>query len=111
MSRNWEIVIFTASHQEYADAILNEIDPNNEIIQHRLYRQHCSKIAPDLYIKDLSRLNRDLRKVVIVDNAANSYFYQLINGIPILPFYEGKDYELTALEIYLSKLEKVHDVR
>lgn len=41
MSKKFEIVIFTASQQEYADAILDELDPDNELFQHRLYRQHC----------------------------------------------------------------------
>jgi TFIIF-interacting CTD phosphatase-like protein len=49
--------------------------------------------------------------MVLVDNAAYSYSFQIENGIPILPFYEGKDFELTALEEYLLKIENVHDVR
>jgi CTD small phosphatase-like protein 2 len=65
----------------------------------------------DIYIKDLSRINRDLSSVVLVDNAAYSYCLQLANGIPILPYYDGKDFELSALEGYLSKLEKCEDVR
>ncbi len=43
-------------------------------------------------MKDLRYLKRDLKDVVLVDNAAYSYVLQLDNGIPILPFYEGKDY-------------------
>lgn len=35
--------------------------------------------------------------MVLVDNSAYSYAMQLDNGIPILPFYEGKDYELPPL--------------
>jgi CTD small phosphatase-like protein 2 len=50
-----------------------------------------------MYVKDLSRINRPLKDTVLVDNAAYSYCMQLNNGIPILPFYDGKDYELSAL--------------
>ena len=110
MARKWEIIIFTASHQDYANAILNELDPEGVIFDHRLYRQHCT-IVGDMYVKDLSRLNRNLKDTVLVDNAAYSYCMQLSNGIPILPFYDGKDYELSALEGYLSKLEHCQDVR
>ena len=46
-------------------------------------------------------INRDLSEIVLVDNAAYSYSLQLENGIPILPFYYGADYELVALEKYL----------
>ncbi len=40
-------------------------------------------------MKDLRVLNRDLSSLVLVDNAAYSYAYQLDNGIPILPYYHG----------------------
>lgn len=39
MAKHYEIVIFTAATQSYADWVLNEIDPN-KYISHRLYRQH-----------------------------------------------------------------------
>jgi len=38
MKKYFEIVVFTASDKAYADAILNEIDPDLEYISHRLYR-------------------------------------------------------------------------
>lgn len=38
-----------------------------------------------------------MSKIVLVDNSAYSYSMQLENGIPILPYYEGKDFELAAL--------------
>ena len=40
--------------------------------------------------------------MVLVDNAAYSYGHQQLNGVPILPYYEGNnDYELKALLVYL----------
>lgn len=36
--KNFQVIVFTASHQTYADAILDYIDPNHEYIEHRLYR-------------------------------------------------------------------------
>ena len=38
MAEIFEIVIFTASVKSYADAILDEIDPEGTLITHRLYR-------------------------------------------------------------------------
>ncbi len=64
-----------------------------------------------MYVKDLSRINRDLKNTILVDNAAYSYCMQLSNGVPILPFYDGKDYELSALENYLDRLYNSLDVR
>ena len=43
MSKLYDIVIFTASQQSYADSILDELDIEG-IIKHRLYRQHCQKL-------------------------------------------------------------------
>lgn len=65
-----------------------------------------------MYVKDLRIINRPLSDMVLVDNAAYSYAYQIDNGIPILPFYEGKhDFELVALEKYLDSLLFSKDVR
>ncbi len=101
MSQKYEIVIFTASHETYANAILDELDPEGNIFSHRFYRNHCTVLPNELHVKDLRHLNRDLKDIVLVDNAAYSYAFQLDNGIPVLPFYEGKDFELAALEKYL----------
>lgn len=51
-----------------------------------------------MHVKDLRVINRQMTDVLLVDNAAYSYAYQLDNGIPIIPYYEGKvDFELRAL--------------
>jgi len=33
--------VFTASHQSYADVVLDYLDPNHDLIQYRLYRESC----------------------------------------------------------------------
>ena len=48
-----QIVVFTASHQTYADAILDYIDPRKELFSYRMYRQHCVETPEGLYVKDL----------------------------------------------------------
>lgn len=40
LSQYLEIVIFTAASQDYADWILDVLDPEHKFISHRLYRQH-----------------------------------------------------------------------
>nr|VVW89458.1 unnamed protein product [Nymphaea colorata] len=53
-----------------------------------------------------------MKDVLLVDNAAYSYAFQLDNGIPILPYFKGKhDYELRALENYLHLLLGSDDIR
>lgn len=56
----YEMAIFTAAEQEYADLILDVLDPEKTFFYKRLYRQHCVKID-DVYIKDLRIIaDRDL---------------------------------------------------
>ncbi len=55
-----------------------------------------------MYVKDLRVINRNMGEMILVDNAAYSYSFQVDNGIPIIPYYEGKnDFELKALEKYI----------
>ena len=52
--------------------------------------------------------------MVIVDNSALSFAYNVSNGIPILPFYDNRqDEELKHLRYYLNCLQesRVDDVR
>lgn len=74
--------------------VLNFLDPNNELIEYRLYRDSCMNTEEGVYIKDLRIIkNRNLKDIVIIDNAVYSFGFQLDNGIPILPFYDDKSDE------------------
>ena len=94
LSGDFEIIVFTASHECYAKAVLDYLDPEGKHIHHRLYRNHCVGTEQGLHIKDLRILgDRSLENVVIVDNASYSFGNQLANGIPIIPFYRNKNDE------------------
>jgi len=112
LSQDWEIIVFTASQRCYADAILDYLDPNSELIAHRLYREHCLHFGSTA-VKDLRILpHRKLSNTIIIDNSAHSFAYQLDNGIPIRPWKNNpKDRELLKLAGYLHRLTKLNDVR
>ena len=86
MSYLYEIIIFTASLAEYAEALINIID-KQKIIKHILNRQHC-RFCEGAYIKDLGVINRDIKDLIIIDNNAISYAMNKENGIPILSWYD-----------------------
>ena len=111
-SKYFEVVIFTAAQKAYADAILDYLDPENELIQYRLYRESCLKIE-GVYMKDLRIFNnRRIQDLVIVDNSAYSFGYHLDNGIPIISWHDDPyDKELFNLIHYLKILAKCEDVR
>ena len=71
MANYYEIVIFTAAMQEYADWILDKIDVNN-VINYRLYRQH-TRPKGNVFVKDLSLLGRSLNKMIIIDNSPDNF--------------------------------------
>jgi TFIIF-interacting CTD phosphatase-like protein len=72
----YEICVFTAGEQGYADTILDFIDADYQIIKHRLYRHHCVQAAPGVFIKDLRVISdRDIKDIVIVDNSIVSFAF------------------------------------
>ncbi len=116
ISKNYVIIVYTASHQSYADSVLDFLDPDKILIRHRLYRQHCVRIKLEndfIYVKDMRIFrNVPLSRSIIIDNSALSFAFQLMNGIPILPFYNNnEDNELTFLTHYLNHICKGEDLR
>ena len=91
-------MVFTSAVQGYADKIIEYLDPEEKYIQHRLYR--CSCYCHGLtfpHIKDLRILNRDLSQVILVDNSFFTFWFNIDNGVPILPFRGVQDDELLNL--------------
>ena len=107
IKKDFELIIFTAATQDYADPIINAIEKDEKYFDYRLYRIHTTIIDND-FVKDLSKLGRDLNKTIIVDNMKQNYKNQPNNGITIRPFW-GKDVEDTALVDLLDILKKIAD--
>ena len=113
---HYHIVVYTASHQSYADAVLNYLDKENKYFQYRLYRNHCVQCNVDgikFYVKDLDTLNEyyNLKDIVLIDNSVLSFAYHLNNGIPIVPFIEQQnDTQLLMLAYYLVSIAKFDDL-
>lgn len=85
VSQYYELVIFTSAEKFYADIILNELDPEQDLIKHRLYKDH-TKYKNDAYLKDLDNLGRDLSKTIIVDDQPANFQQHVANGIEIAPW-------------------------
>ena len=106
MSKIYELIIFTAATKEYADPILNLIDKNQIFFDKRLYRQHTI-IKDNFVVKDLSKLGRDLSKIIILDNLPQNYELQKENGIFIRNFYgDDNDDALKELIPILTNITK-----
>ncbi len=117
IKKYYHIVIYTASHQAYADSVLDFMDPKKKYFKYRLYRNNCSLIDVEgakFYVKDLDILNEyyDLKDIVIIDNSVLSFAFHLHNGIPIVPYYdEDKDGSLYVVGLYLNHIFPENDLR
>jgi len=106
----FEVVVFTASLAEYAEPLVQILDPTNSVSS-LLYRQHCTPLN-GIYVKDLSLLGRDMKDIILVDNSPNSFLFQPENAYHIKNFFDDKtDRELMRLAEFLDNIMKVPDVR
>ena len=114
VSKYFEIGIFTASVKEYADAVIDFLDPNKSLIKFRLYRNNCINVNNRIFVKDLRIIKGvDLKDIILLDNSIYSFSAQLNNGILVNSFFNDKnDYELNnVLGYLLNYLVKTDDVR
>lgn len=93
----FECVLFTASLAKYADPVADLLDKES-IFKSRLFREACSFYRGN-YVKDLSRLGRDLGRVIIVDNSPASYIFHPDNAVSI---HHNLDY-LKSITCDISK--------
>lgn len=110
VSEWYEVIVFTASLALYANPVMDLLDPKR-LVHGRLYREHCV-LTSGCYVKDISKLGRDLTRTLIIDNSPLSYALQPENAIPISSFIsDNADRELDkALEL-LERARDMTDVR
>lgn len=89
VSYDYNLVIFTASKKEYADPVISHIDKYC-LLSKRKFRESCIK-TPQGYIKDLTTIEPDLGKIVLVDNAEISGVLHPDNILLIKAWYSGED--------------------
>jgi carboxy-terminal domain RNA polymerase II polypeptide A small phosphatase len=110
MAKHYEIVIYTASLNKYADPLLDLLDPN-KVIRARLFRESCVYYEGN-YVKDLSLLDRDLSQSIIIDNSPASYMFHPENAIDCSSFIDDpNDRELDQIGAFLAVIKDVEDVR
>lgn len=109
MGELFECVLFTASLAKYADPVSDLLDKWGAF-RCRLFRESCVFHRGN-YVKDLSRLGRDLNKVIIVDNSPASYIFHPDNAVPVASWFDDmSDTELLDLIPFFEKLSKVDNV-
>uniref|UniRef100_A0A8C9YW00 Mitochondrial import inner membrane translocase subunit TIM50 n=1 Tax=Sander lucioperca TaxID=283035 RepID=A0A8C9YW00_SANLU len=94
---------------KYADPVADLLDQWG-VFRARLFRESCVFHRGN-YVKDLSRLGRELSKVIIIDNSPASYIFHPENAVPVQSWFEDMtDTELLDLIPLFEGLSKEEDV-
>ncbi|XP_066559974.1 mitochondrial import inner membrane translocase subunit TIM50 [Amia ocellicauda] len=108
----YEIVIFTSETGLTAFPLIDSIDPQG-FVMYRLFRD-ATRYVEGHHIKDVSCLNRDTSKVIVVDCKKEAFTLQPFNGLA-LQKWDGnsEDRTLYDLAAFLKTiaLSGVDDVR
>jgi RNA polymerase II subunit A small phosphatase-like protein len=88
MSEYFELVIFTASLSKYADPLMDQMDTNRYCTS-RLFREHCTYLN-NVFTKDMSKLGRNSKDAIIIDNSPAAYMLQPEQAVPIISWYEDQ---------------------
>mmetsp|Transcript_18694 Transcript_18694/g.27035 ORF Transcript_18694/g.27035 Transcript_18694/m.27035 type:complete len:388 (-) Transcript_18694:153-1316(-) len=103
LSSFYEIVLFTSQPTTYADPILDKLDPSGYIM-HRLYRD-ATKFTGGVYVKDLSKLNRDLARTIVIDTDSHALELQPSNAL-LVPKWDRDPMDRTLLDL-IPMLENI----
>ncbi|XP_036189050.1 CTD small phosphatase-like protein isoform X2 [Myotis myotis] len=95
--------------RQYADPVADLLDRWG-VFRARLFRESCVFHRGN-YVKDLSRLGRELSKVIIVDNSPASYIFHPENAVPVQSWFDDMtDTELLDLIPFFEGLSREDDV-
>ncbi|KAF9234011.1 HAD-like domain-containing protein [Melanogaster broomeanus] len=113
LSQFYEIVIFTTQNHYTAIPVIEKLDPYNFFITYKLFRDATRSVDGKI-VKDLSYLNRDLSKVILLDTHEEHALTHPENAI-VLPKWTGNpgDKGLVAMIPFLESIGiyKPQDVR
>ncbi len=106
ISKYYEIIIFTSAHQNYADNILNRLDPEKKFISFRFYKQH-TYVEENKIVKNIKNLGRDLKKIIFIDNIKYVAKYSMENIYQIKTWIDDVfDNELERIKNKLIEIAK-----
>ena len=83
------------------------IEKKEKYFSYRLYRKHAV-LSGKNFVKDLSRLGRDLKTILIIDNLPQAFKLQKENGIWVKAFYgdcKGDNKTLKKLGDVLERIK------
>jgi len=129
----FETYIFTAAMPVYACPVLDKLDPKNDMLQGRFYRESCALDEElGVYVKDLQTVlgnrkihqqqrqkeileisQRSKERIVLIDNNPLSFLANPSNGILVSNFYDDPHDQtlLKVLDVLMDLGKMSCDVR
>lgn len=104
LAEKCEVVIYTASCENYAKEIMKRLDPKN-LCKHILSREHTRHVYGVQYAKPLTLLGRALSRSLLIDNSPDAIFVNPYNTIPV-PDYLGNKRDCVLIAV-LEDVEKI----
>ena len=112
MSQHYEIAVYTTGVKSYAEGVIARLDPEGKFISNIYSREHCLHTRHGIF-KEVSKLGRSLKDVVMVDDCIGEVCLDIDNFVPIITFDHEKenDDELLELADFLAYLKDFEDIR
>jgi TFIIF-interacting CTD phosphatase-like protein len=83
----FEIILFSDLEKEITDKIIEEIERDEKVFHHRLYRRHmCFSPSSSDFVKPIEKISRNLNKTIIIDHNPNLYEEESKNLITVPSF-------------------------
>jgi import inner membrane translocase subunit TIM50 len=89
MAQYYEIVLYSPSIDAVADPVVTSLDKQG-CIMHRLYRD-ATYYANGVHVKDLRRLNRNVKQMVVLDDDPEEVQFNPENLIRVKPYTDPED--------------------
>ena len=96
MAQYYEIVLYSPSIDAVADPVVTSLDKSG-CIMHRLYRD-ATHYKNGIHIKDLNRLNRNVNKMIVIDDDPDEVAFNPDNLLRVKPYADPTDFSDDTLE-------------
>lgn len=105
LAQYYEIVLYSPSSEYTADPVVAALDKTG-CIMHRLYRE-SNQFYNGLYVKPLDRLNRNVKRMIVLDDDPEAVPFHPENLVRIKPYTDGSNREDNSLERILPFLVEI----
>lgn len=105
LAQYYEIVLYSPSIDAVADPVVTHLDKHG-CIMHRLYRD-ATYYHNGVHVKDLRRLNRNVKRMIVIDDDAAEVAFNPENLIRVKPYTDPTDRTDTTLERLIPFLQEI----